>query len=177
MKDIRKFKTDSKLSICMKRLEQKHEQTKNAFKEIFKAVEFPETVTNMCGNVRVAFTETGNAKLHSNYATEEDKLINSCEQISSPLALHRAVSIFETGTVATRQDFYKTNWEVCLLHKPTGKYLMLGEWKGGFQIFTEAYAAKELPKKFVKDAEAFLTWFVSNKVPIGYDGVVAGSVA
>lgn len=170
----RVYKTDSQIEFFMERLGNKSETLKSKFRTIFSAVEHP-AMLNTCGNVRVSFTRAGKAKLSA--ASSSDGTVASYVQISSALALYRAVSVFETGLSPARHDFYKMNWSICLLHKPSGEYLVLGEWKGGFQIFTQASAVKQLPKSFVKDVEAFLTWFVSNKVSIGYDGVVAGSVA
>lgn len=172
MREKRGFKADSELSICMERLTDADSAVAESFCSIFKPI---KNVHNTCGNVRVKFSKSGKAKLDSKFT--DDESISSYEQISSPLALYRAISVFKTDTKAKEQDFYKMNWSVTLLHVQSGKILILGEWKGGFQIFTEAHDVKELPKQYIKDVEAFLTWFVSNKVPIGYDGVVAGSVA
>lgn len=159
----------------MERLSETDYKTKEGFKKIFTQIAKVPKDVMLCGNVRVCFVDDA-AKL-GGASRELPGSVSSYEQISSPLALYRAISVFECGVSSKEQDFYKTNWHVLLQHKPSGKYLMLGEWKGGFQIFTDGISVDKLPKKFIKDVEAFLTWFVSNKVPIGYDGVVAGSVA
>lgn len=175
----RRFKTDKQLTVCMKRLDDGAYSLVRKYTKLFKACGFPKT-GSLCGNVRVSFVD-GIAKLtdysNTKYTFNNNGAVASYEQISSPLALYRAISVFKTGVNAKRQDFYKTNWEVVLKHKKTGQYLMLGEWKGGFQIFTSGHKVDALPIEFIKDVEAFLTWFVSKEVPIGYDGVVAGSVA
>jgi hypothetical protein len=63
------------------------------------------------------------------------------------------------------------------VHKSTGRILVLGEWKGGFQIFTPFYEIANVPEDYKKDCEELLTYLVSPTMTINYDGVVAGSVA
>jgi len=166
---MREYQTDSKLNISMGRVNDENKKAK------FKAVFSPVPVTDgmvLCGNVRAVFKD-GIAKLNSNF--EVKVCVPSYAQISSALALYRAISFFETGTNPETQDFYKCNWSVCLKHK-SGELLMLGEWKGGFQIFTNG-DLEGFSKEFKKDCEEFLTYFVSEEFSTGYDGTIAGTVA
>lgn len=133
--------------------------------------------SGLCGNVKVYF-KRNKATLTSDYDFwKNNDYMSSYKQISSALALYRSISLFKCGLNASECDFYKVNWFIKLKHKETGLILGLGEWKGGFQIFTPAYSLKELPKAYIKDVERLLTQLVSPKMPIGYDGTVAGSVA
>ncbi len=166
-----KYITDSKIEVVQERLGQAAYSNREKFKKLFRVT---TKEVDLCGNVRVSFSKTGKAKLTG---IASNKGISSWDQISSALALYRAVSMFECSSNPEQQDFYKTNWSVALEHVSTGQVLMLGEWKGGFQIFTQGHEPKDLPKEFINDVEAFLTFFVSNSMPIGYDGVIAGSVA
>lgn len=168
-----KYVTDSKVQVVTKRLESKHYEAAQAVIDKFEVV--VKRDIDLCGNVRVEFTNS-KAKL-VDMGTLKDSKTPDYKQISSALALYRTVALFKCGLNAEDVDFYKMNWSIRLKCKDTGKCLGLGEWKGGFQIFTEAGALKQLPKQFVKNAEALLTLLASNKCPIGYDGVVAGSVA
>ena len=128
---------------------------------------------DLCGNVRVEF-KNGKANLTDDY---NDENTQSGEQISSALALYRMVSWFECSNDSEYCDFYKMNWSIKLKHKKTGNVLGLGEWKGGFQIFTEEYNTKTLSKEFIKDAEELLTILVHENFTINYDGTIAGSIA
>ena len=99
------------------------------------------------------------------------------QQISSALALYRTISMFQCGLNVSHADFYKQNWMIVLQHRATGKQFGLGEWKGGFQIFTDAYKISDLPPIVVVDFCNLLSCLVRPDFPIGYDGTVAGSVA
>jgi hypothetical protein len=176
MKTSSKYVTDSKLKVVMERVDR--DTDTRVHLENFEVVTEREGST--CGNVRVVFDKKGNAKLSDIDSYREDEAkgyIDSYRQISSALALYRTISYFQCGLSADDCDFYKLNWLVKLRHKKTGKLLHLGEWKGGFQIFTEAGSLKDLPKQFIKDTESFLTHLASKDFTIGYDGTVAGSVA
>ncbi len=166
-----KYITDSKLNIIQER-----QSEEDALKQskILKKWKVTKAKGNeyLCGNIRASFKD-GIATI----GECDESATRSNKQISSALALYRAVSLFKCGCEEKTQDYYKCNWSVTIKHKLTGKLLMLGEWKGGFQIFTEASGKQELPREFIKDVEEFLTFFVSNRVAIGYDGVIAGSVA
>lgn len=132
---------------------------------------------SLCGNIQVLYSGEGVARLSGLRSVPKNPIYAS-EQISSALALYRSISLFKCGLdAASNQDFYKTNWSLSLEHKKTGLIFMLGEWKGGFQIFTPAHDIEELPEDYIKDAEALLTLLASNECPIGYDGVLAGTVA
>lgn len=185
-KNQNKYVTDSKLEVVMDRLKTKHYELTESITSKFEVVNQRGDIS-LCGKVRVAFDiKTSKAKLHDSL---DNKVVcydfekkpqthhSGCKQISSALALYRTIALFKCGLNADNCDFYKLNWEVFLKHKKTGKILGLGEWKGGFQIFTEAYSTKELPKEFIKDAEALLTLLASVECPIGYDGTIAGTIA
>lgn len=125
----------------------------------------------MCGNIRVTF-DNFKASL------DNDELsTSSYMQISSALALYRTISLFECGLSTSSVDFYKMNWQINLQHNETGKTLGLGEWKGGFQIFTPYTTIKDVPAQYKKDTEELLSLLVSPTLTIGYDGTVAGTVA
>lgn len=130
---------------------------------------------NYCGNVRVVFKK-GVAKLTAD-SDREEKYVSSFLQISSALALYRAISLFRITRLDKNQDYYKCNWSITLKHEPTGTFLVLGEWKGGFNIFTNTQLTKDFPPEFVKDVERFLTAFVSVDLTIDYDGTRAGCIA
>lgn len=69
-------------------------------------------------------------------------------QISSALALYRIISLFHCGINSENCDYYKMNWYVGLKHRDG--LLGLGEWKGGFQIFTEASEIDQLSDQFIR---------------------------
>lgn len=150
--------------------------TKLKVRKKFKAVTKSD---GGCGNVRVGFKDSKAKILQSDEKLDSEKLgyISDYMQISSALALYRAISLFQCSIKSKQVDHCKMNWIVHLKHVETGLIISLGEWKGGFQIFTPAHTSKELPKSFIKDVEEMLTLLVSDKLTIGYDGVVAGSVA
>lgn len=170
----RKYITDSQIDVCMERLDDNKLQLAQDIIERFEVEN--EADPTLCGNVRVTYLES-EAVLTDFLCEEKEGQTTSYEQISSALALYRTISLFQCGLSAGRADFYKLNWMVVLKHKETGKYLGLGEWKGGFQIFTEGQNLSKLSKTFIHDAEELLTLLASPDCPIGYDGVVAGSVA
>ena len=133
----------------------------------------------MCGNIRANFrANVANLTdlMHFMDTMNDETVTSSYEQISSALALYRSVSLFECG-ISGEEDFYKQNWTVDLKHKKTGVCLSLGEWKGGFQIFTPYLSIEEVNPEFKTDAEELLTLLVSPTLTIGYDGTVAGCVA
>lgn len=167
------YVTDSKLSLEMDRVNDS--ATKSKVKDKWTVAGLPESY---CGNVDVYFKD-GKAKLSNATSSLSDNKDYKWahEQISSALALYRSISLFETGIQSSECDHYKINWLVALQHKESGQYLILGEWKGGFDIFTQSRGVKELDKTFIKDAEQLLTYLVSESMTIGYDGTVAGSVA
>jgi hypothetical protein len=165
-----KYVTDSQIEICGERLT---EEDILRAQEIAKKFKVNAKSDGTCGNVRVYF-DNNKAMLSSDYKKDGTP---SYRQISSALALYRAVALFKCGLIPKRVDHYKLNWYISLTHKKTKEVLGLGEWKGGFQIFTEATDLKDLSDLFVHDCEQMLTLLVSQKCPIGYDGVVAGSVA
>ena len=166
-----KYITDSKLNIIQERQSEEDALKQSRIMKKWKVAKVKDS-GNLCGNIRASFKD-GIATI----GKYDESATQSYKQISSALALYRAVSLFKCGCEEKAQDYYKCNWSVTIQHKLTGKLLMLGEWKGGFQIFTEASKKQELPKEFIRDVEEFLTFFVSNRVAIGYDGVIAGSVA
>lgn len=127
-----------------------------------------------CGNVQVGFNKKGRARLCEDRNEHE---IASYAQISSALALYRAVSLFHLESLDQGADYYKVNWSITLEHAPTGTFLILGEWKGAFGIFTPATRIEQLPKEFITDVERFLTAFVSVDLTIDYDGTRSGGVA
>lgn len=171
-----RYVTDNKLDICMDRVTDDEYQKIKSIRSVFEVVEY-EGVHSLCGNVRVSFNvKTCKATLNPVEFGNKD-FISSYEQISSALALYRSISLFKTGLNKNHADFYKLNWMIVVKHKESGEQLGLGEWKGGFQIFTKANKYGDLPKSFVDDVEMFLTFLVSPNMPIGYDGTVAGTVA
>ncbi len=173
-----KYITDSKLNTIQDRLTPTHYSKANKIKSKFERY---TKETRCCGNVRVYFTtKTWKAKLSESGGSlhKDPNYSSDYEQISSAMLLYRSISLFETSPDSHKeQDFYKTNWSLTLRHRTSKQILQLGEWKGGFQIFTEKYNVKALNKTFIKDAEDLLSLLVSLKCPIGYDGVVAGTVA
>lgn len=180
-----KYNTDSRLEVIHKRLTSAHYEKSEAITNQFEV--FTGEPDMLCGNVRAVFNTKGQALLCDTESSDKYNCwerpgypathVSSYEQISSALALYRTVSLFKCGSGAERCDFYKMNWEVILKHKKTGLLLSLGEWKGGFQIFTSGYGVKELPKTYACDVKKLLTLLASDVCPIGYDGVVAGTVA
>lgn len=169
-KPIVGYVTDKKL-VKAKGRTNKTDDAKEWIKTAFKVLPNHD---NYCGNIRVCFDKKGNALL----GRYKEELVQSYDQISSALALYRAISLFEITTLHNESaDFYKVNWQVFLKHEKTGCVLVLGEWKGGFQIFTSAGDLRELPEEFIKDVQAFLTVFVSADLTIGYDGTRAGKMA
>lgn len=130
-----------------------------------------------CGNIMVYF-KNNKAALAGMFDTSYESTW-SYAQISSALALYRTISLFECGLDARQVDFYKMNWFIQLEHKETKQILALGEWKGGFQIFTTFDRIEQLAAfpTFKADAEELLTLLVSPTMTIGYDGTVAGTVA
>ena len=161
------YVTDGKLSVCMERVGKTEYEQRDDIRARFEVFDGD---TALCGNVRAVFDTNGKATLKGDG-------IPAYEQISSALALYRCISLFETGVNNGHADFYKMNWMITVKHQDTGEYLGLGEWKGGFQIFTRAHTYSDLPKSFIEDVEQLLTFLVSPTMPIGYDGTVAGSVA
>ena len=130
----------------------------------------------MCGNIRVNFHANVASLMDTIDSYRSSSTVASHQQISSALALYRSISLFECG-LRGKEDFYKQNWTVVLKHKKTGVCLSLGEWKGGFQIFTPYLSIEEVNPEFKTDAEELLTLLVSPTLTIGYDGTVAGCVA
>lgn len=168
-----KYKTNEAISELHDRLEDKDYKKAKAI--IGKFTVSNDDSPGLCGNIRVSFSKKNNkAKLSEQGAFGKEDQIPDYQQISSALALYRLIALYKCDVLAKRCDFYKMNWMIILRHPETNQYLGLGEWKGGFQIFTTGAA---LDKKFVKDTEALLTLLASTKCPIGYDGVIAGNVA
>lgn len=172
-----KHKTDIRLVSFRGRLEDDaYNKQKEAIKP-FKVLKRHPKDASWCGNIRATF-ENGVATLGKKFDTIDAEVdAASYRQISSHLALYRLISAFQSSPLTSQCDFYKVNWEYVLRHKKTGKLFILGEWKGGFQIFTPYHKASDLPKIYKKDAERLLTALVSDEWPIGYDGVLAGDVA
>lgn len=137
-------------------------------------------VEGMCGNVGVIFSENKALITKDKYALVYEKKthVSSWQQISSALALYRIISLLHCSIdYSSRNDFYKCNWSVTLVHKKSGQHLMLGEWKGGFQIFTEHRDSEDLTATFKKDIEELLTMLANPRMTIDYDGTIAGQVA
>ena len=152
------------------------EAEKSAVKEKWKPLNDEEEMDGaLCGNIRIEFEN--NVAALKDFSTRTNTATPAYFQISSALALYRTISLFECGLNPERVDFYKMNWEVILRHQTTGILLALGEWKGGFQIFTPYTKVSEINNDYKKDAEELLTLLVSPKLTIGYDGTVAGKVA
>lgn len=150
---------------------------------IYKKMDLVRTEWTVCpnddasvgGHRRCYYTKKGKVTL-TNDLLSENEFIQSWKYIPSALALYRAISLFECGTDNPKNvDFYKMNWSITLKHKKTGEYLVLGEWKGGFQIFSPY--EKPTNKAWEKSAIALLEVIGYKKMPIGYDGTVSGSVA
>lgn len=165
-----RYVTDSKLTDC----EDRTNVLDSEIEWIRKTFSSGKVCRNYCGNIQVAFKKDQTATLCLDRTQDE---IASYYQISSALALYRAISLFHLKALDEGADFYKCNWSVTLEHIPTGTLLILGEWKGGFNISTTAYKLNELPKEFIKDTERFLTAFVSVDLTIDYDGTRAGGTA
>jgi hypothetical protein len=97
------------------------------------------------------------------------------EMISSQLLLYRLVSVFELAGVPSGIEFnvdgYKGCWGVRLEYVGDGSELRLFDSKGGasVQFFGSATAAGA--------ASELVTWLVSDRVALQYDGTVAGTVA
>lgn len=136
----------------------------------------PSVSNYCCGNVRARVDAKGKVTLDAEYGDEG--VAEIYEYLSSPLALYRSLSTLECGTdFADRQDFYKMNWSITLRHNKTGQFLVLGEWKGGFQIFTSSHSPSKLPKAFKVSTIRLLQALINPTLPINYDGTVAGSIA
>ena len=128
------------------------------------------------GSINLYFKK-GKAHMTNDFYLDSEEYIDEHEQISSSLMLYRVISLFKCGIDTSMCDYYKRNWAVTLRHKSTGLLLIITEWKGGFAIATQAKNVSDLPDGYVIECERLLTQLVSNKMPIDYDGVVAGSVA
>lgn len=133
-----------------------------------------ESDSLLCGNVAVVFDDDNIALLTDKHDKTRKR---SYRQISSALALYRTISLFECGLNSNNMDFYKMNWQVLLKHRETNVVIGLGEWKGGFQIFTPYIKEIDLNPKYKADAEELLTLLVSPDMTIGYGGTIAGTVA
>lgn len=144
---------------------------KQQIKQKWKVIN--DTNHGLCGNLHIIFRD--------NIATLTDehdfKNIQSYKQISSSLALYRTVSLFECGLNSENVDFYKMNWQIILEHKETKITLALGEWKGGFKIFTPFNNIKNIDEKYKLDVEELLNLLASPNMTIGYDGTIAGTIA
>ncbi len=173
-----RYVTDSVLQVCMDRVKDREE--KAAVRHKWEVTEDETDERGLCGNIKAIFVGS-RARLvdmmeYSSVLYRNNSLTPAYTQISSALALYRTISLFECGLNANKVDFYKLNWTVNLKHKKTGLVLGLGEWKGGFQIFTTFHAAP-INAEFQCDAEELLNLLVSPTLTISYDGTVAGTVA
>ena len=178
---MRNYVTDSKISAFMKRISNEmDDRLKNNIRNNWEVItsNYPE---EYCGNISAYFNKkTGKCKLSGDMSDnlyKDENFVSSYDQISSALALYRTIALFECGLDSSLCDFYKLNWEVIIRHKATGEYLMLGEWKGGFNIRMKCGIVDDLPNGFKKSVESLLNYLTSEKMTINYDGTIAGSVA
>ena len=170
------YKVHDRVGYCGERCsEADYEKQKEALSKFTVLKRYPAK-TNWCGNIRAIFYN-GEARLEDAGCSPNSIGVSSQKEISSALALYRLLSALQAPPLTKHADFYKINWEYILRHKKTRRLLIFGEWKGGFQIFTEFYNVSDIPPKYGEDVEKLLTLLVSRNWPIGYDGTVAGEVA
>lgn len=95
------------------------------------------------------------------------------EAIPSALGLYRLLCLFPSTVHSPGPAGYKLVWQVGLRHKRTSAPVVFGEWKGGFEVFSEG----KLPTSAMRDLLKLLTLLCGPKCPHPYDGTVAGTVA
>lgn len=96
--------------------------------------------------------------------------------IDSPLLLYRLICVFNEPP-ETEKDPYKTVWWYHIKHKPSGKVLAFGEWKGAARFWLPETNHTKLKPEFKKDLEDLLLFLVSDQIPHPYDGCTAGQIA
>jgi len=151
-------------------LHDKGTEQKNHVTSKWSVVNRPNKHT--CGNIECCFIDNVATVADCGYyymKMKEDKnlpIVPSYEQISSPLALYRTISLFKCGLSAEVVDFYKRNWFVTLKHNKTNDCLGLSEWMGEFKISTPFAYLDEMNAEYKEDVEELLTLLVRPRQQI-----------
>lgn len=133
---------------------------------------------NVCGQLVVS-VKTKKPRFVDGYlkAVSGNRAVGFYAAIPSALLMYRLSCLF-AGTISTEGwEGYKVVWQMTLKHKPSGKTITFGEWKGGALFWLPEHKHNQLDTEFKQDLIKLLTVLVSDTAPHPYDGTVAGSVA
>ncbi|MFN8578258.1 MAG: hypothetical protein U0354_15580 [Candidatus Sericytochromatia bacterium] len=107
----------------------------------------------------------------------KDNIISLSSCISSALALYSIASCFDINVSLSGKSGYKSIWKITLEHKQSSQYIVLGDYKGAFQVFMPFTKKEQIPEELQKDIIELLNLFVSGNLNHPYDGTICGTVA